>query len=265
MKLPETSLLWATLLLLIQTSSVLGGVACYQGCLYACLEVGVFAFANPLGIAVGITGCNTVCMVACASALFVPPACFANDTTIATPSSALEGKVVNKPISEVDVGDEVLTIVDGQLVSTRVVRNLRSSGDFAFFEFETRVKSKSDENAGVSTLKVTPEHTMLLVNASGEIAFSRPADVKIGDKMKSSDGSVRRVSRIGHAMGKEKYTLVTTEGSVLASGMLVSTMCSEGISDEKAVNDTVNDWKLRHQYHLYMDDLQRPLPAGFSI
>src|SRR5262249_1394834 len=102
-------------LLLAQVTSVTAGVTCYAACCVACCEVGVFAFAGPLGIAVGYTGCAGVCMVACATALFIPPACFANDTTITVSSSS--GKWEQRLISNVNVGDQVLTMVNGQPLS----------------------------------------------------------------------------------------------------------------------------------------------------
>ena len=48
--------------------------------------------------------------------------------------------------------------------------------------------------------------------------------------------------------GSEKFTLVTTEGSVLASGVLVSTICEEEISLGIKVDDIVPGWKAKHPY-----------------
>jgi hypothetical protein len=239
----ETCLFGVALLLLTQCTLVSAGMACYQACLYACLEVGVWAFANPLGIAVGITGCNTVCMVACACALFIPPACFANDTTVAV--SAPDGTLHSTPVSAVHAGDQVLTLVDGRPIVTRVVRNVQSKGSFDFFEFEVR----SDHT--VSTLKVTPQHAMLILDASRELRFFVPADVRVGDEMLSSDGSTWNVSGIRRSTGAEKFTLVTSEGSVLASGVLVSTICDEEISSGLKMDDVVEGWKLKHSYDRY--------------
>lgn len=176
--------------------------------------------------------------------MWAPPTCFANDTTITV--SATNGTLLNKPISAVHAGDQVLTLVDGRPITTRVVRNVKSSGSFDFFEFQVR-----SDGAEVSILKVTPQHSMLLVDPLGEMRFSLPAAVRVGDEMQSSDGSAWKVSQIGHSVGNEKYTLVTTEGSVLASGVLVSTICEEEIRVGLKMDDVMPIWKLRHPYDLY--------------
>ncbi|KAF8159150.1 hypothetical protein B0H34DRAFT_702277 [Crassisporium funariophilum] len=251
----------AFLLLLSQfVWPVLAGVVCFQACTVECCMVGVWAFANPLGIAVGVTGCAGVCMVACATLAFVPPACFASDTAIATvvsvPNVGNSTQVLNRPISEVHVGDEVLTMVDGKQRTTRIVHNIHSKGDFDFFEFELvrAHPAAMGHLQAVSTrkLKVTPQHSMLLVDAMGEgLYFADAEDVRIGDKMKTGDGSAWQVSNIHQSRANEKYTLVTSEGSVLASGVLVSTICDEAVGTGQKLDDVLPDWKSKHRYELY--------------
>lgn len=236
----------AFLSLLLHTliDSASAGVACFPACAIACCECtgGPAAFAGPLGIAIDFTGCAGICAVACASLVWVPPACFANDTLISV--AAPDGTLLEKSISEVNVGDEVLTLVNGRTSTTRVVRNDHSSGMFEFFEFDVR------SGKSVSTLKVTPQHGMLVVDRRGDLRFSHPVDVSVGDVMQTADGSEWKVSRIGHFVGDEKFTLVTTEGSVLASGLLVSTLCEEEIKSGSKMDDVMPAWKLRHQYKL---------------
>ena len=74
-------------------------MACFHACAVACCEAGVLAFATPLGIAVGVTGCTGVCAVACATAAFVPPACFGNDTTLRVLRTG-DGRLVETAIRE---------------------------------------------------------------------------------------------------------------------------------------------------------------------
>lgn len=158
---------------------------------------------------------------------------------------APDGTRLEKSISAVRDGDSVLTMADGRPVLTRVIRNIQSSGSFDFFEFEVR------SHHTVTTLKVTSQHGMLLVDPLGEMRFALPADVRVGDEMQSSDGSAWKVSRIGHFghfVGVDKFTLETTEGSVLASGLLVSTICEEEINPGTRMDDIMPGWKARHQY-----------------
>ena len=244
MKFHRTPSISVALLSLSRFTLVSAGAACYPACTVACCEFtgGPAAFAGPLGIAVDFCGCATICMVACATLAWAPPACFASDTaiTVSTPN----GTLLDIPISAVHVDDQVLTLIDGKPATTRVVRNVHSTGHFDFFEFEVR------SNRAVSTLKVTPQHSMLIVDPLGEIRFSRPANISIGDVMQLSDGSRGKVSHIGVSTSNEKFTLVTAEGSVLASGVLVSTICDEEIQVGVKVDDVIHGWKLRHPYGL---------------
>jgi hypothetical protein len=181
-------------------------------------------------------------MVACATLVWVPPACFANDTSIAVFTD--DGTVLDKPISAVNIDDEVLTLVDGQPSRTRVVQNVHSTGSFDFFLFNV---TSADVT---TTLKVTPQHGLLLVNKEDETGFSLPADVSIGNNMRLRDGTTGKVSGINQFIGSERYTLVTTVGTVLASGVLVSTICDEEVHTGLNMDGVMDDWRLRHQYHL---------------
>jgi len=250
MKFRGTSSIAVALLSLARIALVSAGAVCFGACTIACCEFtgGPAAFAGLLGIAIDFTGCAGVCMVACAGGLFVPPACFASDTAITVSTS--NGTLLAKPISAIQVNDQVLTLVDGKQATTRVVRNVYSTGRFDFFEFEVR----SDH--AVSTLKVTPQHSMLLIDPSGEMRFSRPANVSVGDVMQLSDGSRGKVSHIGASVSNEKFTLVTADGSVVASGVLVSTICDEEIQVGAKVGDIMHGWKLKHPYPSRLSSVQ---------
>lgn len=112
---------------------------------------------------------------------------------------APDGTRLEKPISAVRNGDSVLTMAEGRLVPTRVIRNVQSSGSFDFFEFEVR------SHHTITTLKVTSQHGMLLVDPLGEMRFPFPGDVRVGDEMQSSDGSAWKVSRIGYFVGTRPW------------------------------------------------------------
>ena len=141
-----------TLVLVHSPQQVQGGVGCFAACAVACCEAGVFAFANPLGIAVGVTGCSGVCMVACATAAFVPPACFHQNTTIRLFNSDLE-----VPISSIKENDLVF---DGSLTPAKVTRNalFTSSGNSSeMFDFRSITLSNN------KTLTVTAEHGVIIM------------------------------------------------------------------------------------------------------
>jgi hypothetical protein len=45
------------------------------------------------------------------------------------------------------------------------------------------------------------------------------------------------VADISHSVGNKKFTLITTEGSMLVSSVLVSTVCDEEINIGLRMND----------------------------
>lgn len=200
----------------------------------------MFAFAGPLGIAVGVTGCTGVCMVACATAAFVPPACFANDTYLHVVSPTPNA---NLPISEVQAGDYVVTLAsDNTQRITKVVKNLRTAGRVDIFEFTASYANGTPASA----LKVTPNHGVLILR-DNNLLLSLPTNIRPGDVFVSSRGPLV-VTNITKSVAEERFTLISTEGTVLASDVLVSTLCDEEIVPGKKLNDVLPSWRLRHQY-----------------
>jgi len=61
--------------------------------------------------------------------------------------------------------------------------------------------------------------------------------------MLSIEGSTLNVSNIRRSTVDERFTLVTSEGSVIASGVVVSTICNEEISSGLKMNEVVKGWK----------------------
>lgn len=56
--------------------------------------------------------------------------------------------------------------------------------------------------------------------------------------------------RQGHS--DEKYALVTAAGTVLASDMLVSTICDEQVETGAKLLEVIPDWQERHAYQVIM-------------
>lgn len=200
------------------------GVACFAGCATACTAVGPAAFAGPLGIAVGYTGCTGVCMVACAVGSFVPPACYHGNTTVQLQS----GAVVT--IDAIKAGD---SIFDGAGNWTTVIRNdlIREEDiEFREFIFDTNFK-----------LTVTKEHGVIVMKESPVVMAAE--NINIGDKMIPS-GTVVQINTV-HS--NEKYNLETTTGTVWSSDVITSTMCAnEFHANGSPLDPTVNQWKIKH-------------------
>ena len=61
---------------------VFAGAVCFKECAVVCCMSGPAAFARMFNIVLGVTGCAGLCMVACASGSFIPPACFSENVQV---------------------------------------------------------------------------------------------------------------------------------------------------------------------------------------
>lgn len=167
--------------------------------------------------------------------------CFSDEAKIIVLESGVQ---VEKPITEVNVADEVLTLSGSELKTTKVIRNLKISGSFEFLEIEA-----SSQNGTKKLLKVTPNHVMIRAHDNMSLKLLLSKNLKLGDKVLSEDG-VYVVSKILNTMKNDKYKLVTTEGTVLASGVFVSTICGPEILCESDFDDVLASWKQKYRKFL---------------
>jgi hypothetical protein len=160
--------------------------------------------------------------------------CLGNETTIEVSD---DGYVSQKPISEIKSGDKVFTIANHSKVLTTVVWSEKSVG---VFDFDIIF-------IGKSIVVVTPTHGLLKMGSEGDVlVMATSKDVIAGDVMVTAEG-LERVLSVEHTHREEKYTLVTEEGSVLASGVLVSTMCEDVYDVGTPFLSAVADWRRLHK------------------
>lgn len=236
---------WILLIILLfqQCNNTHAGALCYPACCVVCCEMGPFKFAAAFGVILDIAGCGAMCGVACAFGLFVPPACFANDTMI----SVRDGDViVEKPISLVKENDQVLTLKNNKPSWTRVIRNLHSKGSFKFVQ----VTTQSSPDGPVKPVTITSEHGVVLLSNSGNDKLINSAhNIVPGDMVLSSTGNTSLVVGTVHVTLKEKYTLETADGTILASDIFMTTICAEEISGKKLpFESAMQNWRSRHPY-----------------
>ncbi len=178
--------------------------------------------------------CKAACFVVCGHS------CFAEGTKVTLLESDTK---VDKNIESVQAGDTVLTLVGGKPAWTKVTRNLKIEGDFEFVRITTQ-----DLKSGLQKrITVTPEHGLVTINENGELTLDAAKHLLVGDRMRAADGEELSVVDVSQVRLSEKYALETTDGTVLASDVFVSTICDEEVSaGEQLFNEKMKDWCKRH-------------------
>lgn len=197
------------------------GAATY--CAAACLPSGVTP-AGPLGYG--------VCYAACVAGFTL--ACFSEDTQVIVYRGEGEKTV---SVSDINPGDMVQTLEHGRVTKAAVLRNIKSEGKYEFVElvFDDRI------------LTVTPGHGIVVLSGSGELIMKKAKLAQIGDKLISAEGLEKTILSVNFKWLKTKHTLETLEGTVLASGLLVSTICEQEIGQGfEPFEQKISDWRSRH-------------------
>ena len=151
-----------------------------------------------------------------------------------------------KTVAEVKIGDTVRTMQNGELKWTEVLRNIKSQGQFEFIKIST----KNNENA-IRDIEVTPEHGMIFVNKKGALTTNSAAHVQEGDVMTDLQGNNVSVVAVHHTVLNTKYTLETFDGTVLASGIFITTLCNDVLSDGPLLlGNLLENWANNHTHDI---------------
>jgi hypothetical protein len=172
--------------------------------------------------------------------------CFADNTIV---HLAGRGRTY---VRDVQVGDSVLTALAGGGASkyTRVVGNKRTAGDVEFLRLEVTNGTHSH------TLRVTPKHALIWRRRGGQSDGTVAAFVVgpahaalVGVQVPSGNGGLMRIASVARERRPDKYSLETADGMVVASGVLVSTLCPEEVAGgEQPLDSTLDDWRRRHAF-----------------
>lgn len=123
--------------------------------------------------------------------------------------------------------------------------NIRTEGDFEFVQIDA--KNTTDGNR--KRLKVTPSHAVILIDHDGRRILDLAEHIKVGDRIIASNGDILSVTEVDSVVMRDKCTLETADGTVLASEVLVSTICKEELNDgERPFERTMKDWRLKHNF-----------------
>jgi hypothetical protein len=175
-------------------------------------------------------------------------ACFDVNTTVMVLE---EGRRLQKLVGDVRVGELVQTVSDdGQREMWTEVVGVEASnvsslkGSFLFTELEVEDGSK---------VTVTSDHGVLVREwESGSRAALRvlaSKDIVEGEELvgwKSGEWRALKVKKSTLLKKSSKITLRTRSGTVLANGVLVSTLCGEAYDSGSGWSETVKGWKEVH-------------------
>lgn len=210
------------------------GAACYGACITLCLGMGAIAFGKKYGIELDVTGCQTMCMAACARAA-VPnlPLCYEKHTKIIANENE---EIKEKKISEIKEGDLVLTEETGKKIFTKVLSNIKTEGNFSFVQ----ISCLNSENI-IYNIKVTSEHIMIILdNEIKKVVHAKK--LKIGNLLPSKNGNCRIIEK-KEFFDNVKYTLLTEKGTLFSSNILTTNLCEDQIKDNTELSQALENWK----------------------
>ena len=162
----------------------------------------------------------------------ITTACFSSDTTI---SKIEEGYIKNVPIYDLKENDIVLANNENKL--TKIVRNVKSEGLFDF----TQIILESNKE-----LTITNEHGIIILDDKLNKKIIRADNLKEGQKLITLKGT-EVIKKINNLKLKDKYILETSDGTVIANNIYVSTICDDMIDEKINSDDLIKRWKNKHE------------------
>ena len=210
-----------TLITLFFLPSTKSGAAFLMGC-PACAPLCVIPF-NP--------ACDACILALCVIGP-ITTACFSSATTI---SKIEEGYIKNVPIYDLKENDIVLANNENKL--TKIVRNVKSEGLFDFTQIILESKK---------VLTVTNEHGIIVLDDKLNKKIIRADNLKEGQKLITLKGT-EVIKKINNLKLKDKYILETSDGTVIANNIYVSTICDDMIDEKINSDDLIKQWKNKHE------------------
>jgi len=155
--------------------------------------------------------CGLPCGVVCIGAVGT---CFSGDTEFNTTTGA-------KLISELNVGDKVLTRVGAETAYTEVVnlQHLREVSPMLTFNSDYPSLSLSTTRAHLHFVEVYGKY--------GAIVPKHAASVEVGMKMRRADGNAFTITSKTKSIQPGRWVLMTDTCSAYANGILTTTYCSD--------------------------------------
>jgi len=204
---------------------------CYGICMTACIagEIVLPPHGAPL---------LETCMVFCPAGCVV--ACVSSETTIIKLQPENQMSII-VPINEIVPGDQVRTIAEnGTMIWTTITHNILSKDNINI----TFIDIEFDEVDAI--LRVTPEHGLIIITKNGIKMIKQTRFIRVGEIMQTMSGTAK-IHSLKYSFAKEKYTVVTNAGTILASNIHITTICGWEIDQtEVPFESTIQNWKIRH-------------------
>lgn len=220
-------------------SKVSGGALCFPACLIFCAANPVVFQAALVSGGVSEIACLPGCGIACSMGLFVPAACFSDDTQLKVKES---NEIVSKEIKYIKRNDYVYTLnANGSQSYTKVLSNIKTNGNFEFVDIFCRNGLEKKE------LKVTTNHALIIENKKQK-KLLLAKNLKIGMKFLDDNNEYCEIIQLKKLFLNEKYTLITEDGTVVSSGIFSSTICENDIDENLSLEKNLEKWKNNHNF-----------------
>ena len=172
-------------------------------------------------------GCNICISFVC---------CFARDTKLIVKEN---GKIIKKNIQDIEKDDNVLTLINGEKIFTKVKYKRNYDDEYKFYEFKCIKKDK------MKIIRVTHNHIMIVYDKEMKNIIYKTAEniIKNKDYFNSIDG-LYEVKEIKIYNMKYKYALGVDEGSILADDILVSCLNMNDYNKNLSLNEIIKKYNI---------------------
>ena len=163
--------------------------------------------------------------------------CFSKDTLITVKENT---KILKKPISDIKVGDFILTLQNGEKKYTEVILTKKYDDEYKFYEFKCVSGSKT------KSISVTHNHIMITYDKNLANLQYKTAEnvIKNKDYFNTLDGPYE-VKDIKVFNMKQKYALGVNEGFIIADDILVSCLNVNDMNKNLSLDDLIKKYNVQ--------------------
>ena len=175
---------------------------------------------------------NRLSCLGCMNRFCPVSACFSSDTIF---YKLEDGQVKKVLVHELKKNDLVISNNENKI--TKVVRNVKDKGIFNYIQI---ILESGEE------LKVTDEHGVIVIEDESNRRVLKANNLREGQKLITFEGP-KAIKTINNLNLKDKYILETLDGTVIANGIYISTICENMINEKIDADDLIKDWKNKHE------------------
>lgn len=162
--------------------------------------------------------------------------CFSKDTIITVKKN---NEVLKKVISEIKIGDNILTLVNGKEKFTKVKYIRKYDDEFKFYEF------KCESNGKVKKITVTNNHIMMVYDKEmKKLKYKVAENVICGEDYFNTVDGLFNVNEINVLNLKNKYAIGVDEGSLIADGILVSCLNMNDVNKGLSLDEMIKKYQI---------------------